>query len=201
MKNNLIIIIIIKTNDIMKNSFAIVLLVASSQALRINGDPTSAVKTPDAVRPINLHWNEDPHSVPNPLIGGPDYMTSTQARFVAENSTANAKSVEPKYWGPADWHFASEPYNAHDREYVGIESDDDDSDDDLELGSESSDDSTDDDVQDVQLKNKWHVAPDYGELDHNVVLREHDIKNGEKASGWTNPLGWTDDGADDDLVV
>ena len=47
----------------------------------------------------------------------------------------------------------------------------------------------------------WHVAPDYGELDPSVVSREHDIKNGEKASGWTNPLGWSDDGHDDDLVV
>jgi len=48
---------------------------------------------------------------------------------------------------------------------------------------------------------KWHVAPDYGELEHNVVLREKDIKNGEKASGWTNPLGWSDDGADDEKVL
>ena len=34
-----------------------------------------------------------------------------------------------------------------------------------------------------------------------VVYREADIKNGEKKSGWTNPLGWTDDGHDDDTVL
>ena len=48
---------------------------------------------------------------------------------------------------------------------------------------------------------KWHVAPDYGELDGNIMGREADIKNGEKRSGWSNPLGWTDDGHDDDLVI
>ena len=187
----------------MKKFFGIVIIVASSQAINLNGDPTSATVTPDAVRPINLHWNEDYHSVPNPLSGGPGYLTSTQARFIAENSTANAKSVEPKYWGPANWHFNSEPYNAKDKEYISLaedeESDDDSSSSDLGLDDDSS--STDIETENVQLKNKWHVAPDYGELDHNVVLREHDIKNGEKASGWTNPLGWTDNGDDDDLVV
>ena len=42
---------------------------------------------------------------------------------------------------------------------------------------------------------------DFGDMDHSVVLREGDIKNGEKASGWTNPLGWADDGTDDEAVV
>jgi hypothetical protein len=28
-----------------------------------------------------------------------------------------------------------------------------------------------------------------------------DVDNGKKFSGWTNPLSWTDDGMDDDLVV
>ena len=43
---------------------------------------------------------------------------------------------------------------------------------------------------------------DYGESDNFVLNREEDLdiaKN--KASGWTNPLSWTDDGTDDDLVV
>ena len=31
--------------------------------------------------------------------------------------------------------------------------------------------------------------------------RHEDIENGKKFSGWTNPLGWTDDGTDDELVV
>jgi len=34
-----------------------------------------------------------------------------------------------------------------------------------------------------------------------VIGREEDIGSGEKESGWTNPLGWTDDGTDDDFVV
>ena len=42
---------------------------------------------------------------------------------------------------------------------------------------------------------------DNGELDEAVVYREADIENGKKFSGWTNPLSWTDDGADDDTVV
>lgn len=42
---------------------------------------------------------------------------------------------------------------------------------------------------------------DSGELDQVVVYREDDIKNGEKFSGWTNPLRWTDDGEDDDTVL
>lgn len=47
----------------------------------------------------------------------------------------------------------------------------------------------------------WHVAPDYGELDGNVVGREHDIANGYKYSGWSNPLAKSDDGNDDDRVL
>lgn len=48
---------------------------------------------------------------------------------------------------------------------------------------------------------KWRVTPDYGELDPTVVSRERDIDNGKKFSGWTNPLGWSDDGADDEKVL
>ena len=42
---------------------------------------------------------------------------------------------------------------------------------------------------------------DNGENDDFVTLREQDIKNGEKESGWTNPLGWSDTGDDDDTVI
>ena len=42
---------------------------------------------------------------------------------------------------------------------------------------------------------------DNGENDDWVTRREQDIKNGEKESGWTNPLGWSDDGEDDDTVI
>ena len=51
---------------------------------------------------------------------------------------------------------------------------------------------------------QWHVSPDYGELDDHVIYREadgafYDEKgNGSKLSGWTNPLGWTDNSTDDD---
>ena len=47
----------------------------------------------------------------------------------------------------------------------------------------------------------WRVIPDFGEKDPNVLPREADTKNGEKFGGWTNPLAWTDDGSDDNLVV
>ena len=45
------------------------------------------------------------------------------------------------------------------------------------------------------------VKPDLGEFDEDLVTREADVKNGGKVSGWSNPLGWADDGNDDDLVV
>lgn len=42
---------------------------------------------------------------------------------------------------------------------------------------------------------------DLGDSDYTVVYREKDIANGKKFSGWTNPLGWTDDGKDDENVL
>ena len=43
---------------------------------------------------------------------------------------------------------------------------------------------------------------DNGDSDFSVVNREADInEKSEHASGWTNPLSWTDNGEDDDLVV
>ena len=53
----------------------------------------------------------------------------------------------------------------------------------------------------LESQQKWHVSPDYGELDDYVVNREKDSGNGEKNSGWTNPLGWSDEGDSDDLVL
>ena len=76
-----------------------------------------------------------------------------------------------------------------------------DSDTDEESDSESDSESDDEDNETLQLGNMWQVSPDYGELDDKIMSREHDIENGKKESGWTNPLGWTDDGHDDDLVV
>ena len=42
---------------------------------------------------------------------------------------------------------------------------------------------------------------DNGDLDNVVVYRENDIANGKKFYGWTNPIAWTDDGTDDDIVL
>ena len=51
------------------------------------------------------------------------------------------------------------------------------------------------------MRTTWMVKPDLGEFDEDLVTREADVKNGGKISGWSNPLGWSDTGADDDLVV
>jgi len=52
---------------------------------------------------------------------------------------------------------------------------------------------------------KWEVTADLGELDdHATLLREqdNDYSIGKaKFHGWTNPLGWRDDGEDDDVVL
>lgn len=55
----------------------------------------------------------------------------------------------------------------------------------------------------LQLRNKWMVDADYGENDESMVPRESytDGVSQVKASGWSNPLAWTDDGNDDDAVL
>ena len=70
------------------------------------------------------------------------------------------------------------------------------------------DEGADDDTVLVQGKSKIRydesegpTKEDNGDLDEVVVYREADVKNGEKFSGWTNPLSWTDDGDDDDTVL
>ena len=145
------------------------------------------------------HWNEDPHSSASPMVGGQEYLTSTQARFEKEKSTLNKKAVEPE--GNLPGWFASTgafqgPYNARDKEYVQVQSDD----------SDSSDSDEEEDHMNVQTEAEleWHVAPDYGELDGHGIYREADGAfydfegNGKgKLGGWTNPLSWTDDGTDD----
>merc|ERR1712086_258337 len=45
------------------------------------------------------------------------------------------------------------------------------------------------------------TMPDNGEDEESVVFREADVRNGAKASGWTNPLGWADSGEDDESVI
>jgi|TARA_B110000285_G_scaffold147014_1_gene164068 hypothetical protein len=72
----------------------------------------------------------------------------------------------------------------------------------LESDSESSDSSDDEsEAPRDEVTVLWKVDADYGELDTVVVPREADIENGKKESGWTNPLGWSDTGADDDQVL
>ena len=143
------------------------------------------------------HWNEDPHSSPAPMVGGDTYLTSTQARFEKEGSTLNKAAALPAGnlpgWFSSTGAFEG-PYNGNDKEYVEMDFDD-------------SDD--EDDQSNVQTASelKWHVAPDYGELDGHVTYREADGAfydgngNGSKLGGWTNPLSWTDDGSDDNQVV
>ena len=184
-------------------SIAILALLGAVSAVHMNK------KAP--VRSGQPHWNEDPNSIPDPLKGKP-YLTSTQARFIAENSTANMESREPT--GDQWWHFNFGPYNTADAEYTERQrdqithpdpnypiylqennDDEDESDDDMEIEDDSMV------LTNVQTGSLWRVIPDFGEKDPNIMEREKDIANGKKFSGWTNPLGWSDDGADDDLVV
>ena len=56
----------------------------------------------------------------------------------------------------------------------------------------------------IQLKHDectFTTKVDFGEADPTVVEREADIENGKKESGWTNPLGWADTGAGDEVVL
>merc|ERR1711967_125579 len=69
------------------------------------------------IHPLDRHWNEDPHSIPTPM-SGVNYMTSTQARFVAENSTANAVSSAQPDSKPLPWHYNVGAYNADSKEYL-----------------------------------------------------------------------------------
>jgi len=79
----------------------------------------------------------------------------------------------------------------------------------VQINAESSSDSSDSEEENIQTMSTttvgntvlWHVAPDYGELDDHVVAREADSGNGTKNSGWSNPLGWTDNGAGDEQFL
>ena len=51
------------------------------------------------------------------------------------------------------------------------------------------------------LHDEGPTKVDLGDSDYVVVYREKDIANGKKFSGWSNPLGWTDDGTDDEFVL
>ena len=163
-------------------------IIATASAVSING--IHSANEVDGGHPwtgpiyeSHPHMNEDPHSVPAPLRGQ-HYLTSTEARFIAENSTANAMAAEPK--GDQWWYFNYGPYNADAKEYV-------------QLPEEMEDETMV--MTNAESGSTWRVMPDYGEKDFNIVLREQDIANGKKFSGWENPLAWHDDGSDDDLVL
>ena len=69
------------------------------------------------------------------------------------------------------------------------------------MDSESDSSDSSDDEQEAprdEVTVLWKVDADYGELDNVIVPREADTGNGKKESGWTNPLGWSDTGEDDD---
>lgn len=177
-------------------SLAVMALVSTTQAIRM--------KTPDGspVYPLEFHFNEDPHSVPDP-IAGKKYMTSTQAKLIHNEQFQTA--VEPAYIPPQNNPYAPEPvyafkhhykYNLADpnpegfaRMYPAYAA----------PGAES--------FMQTNSDLKWQVTPDLGELDdHSTLLREWDNPDylsamKPKFSGWTNPLSWTDSGSDDDVVL
>ena len=168
---------------------AILALIASASAIQINWDRYQA--TP--IHHPKLHWNEDPNSVPVPLKGVP-FLTSTQARFINQNSTENQWSTEPRstQW----WFYKYSPYNVNDGEYSKNSFD-------REYVETSNFEFPEETVLTMAESGEmWRVMPDYGELDNNVVGREKDVTlHGNKFSGWSNPLSWRDSGADDDKVL
>jgi hypothetical protein len=200
------------------------LLYSSVYAIKVSSDSLGPIMPPNLVTspilPLELHWNEDYHSGPYPLAGV-GYVTSTQARLSSEGSDVEVTSKLPFGLNPdtplAQYNKDAAEYSINTlkrpyTQFVGLKSDikmgesesesESESDDDSSSSESDSDSSSsDDDDAKVQLNQKWMVAPDYGESDPTIVLRESDTGNGVKFSGWTNPLGWTDDGTDDDLVA
>lgn len=162
-------------------SIAILALISTADAVRVNTPDGFPVYTQD------YHFNEDPHSVPNPL-GGKPYLTSTQAKLFKNEQSQLAR--EPDHPYPQHNVFAPEPvyafnYINKDPRYKMFPAN-------SVLMQSNSD-------------LKWEVTADLGELDdHATLLREqdNDYSIGKaKFHGWTNPLGWRDDGEDDDVVL
>ena len=96
----------------MKTSTAVLVLIGTVNA---QSAPNSAHPAP--VYPLDFHWNEDYHSVPNPLNGKP-YLTSTQAKYVRNGQTDLAS--EPLGVNPI-FHEAHNKY-AKEPTFVEIES-------------------------------------------------------------------------------
>jgi hypothetical protein len=77
------------------------LLYSSAYAVKVHSDNLGPVMPPDLYtvnspkinHPV-LHWNEDPHSGPQPLANV-GYVTSTQARLSSEGSAVEVTSKLP----------------------------------------------------------------------------------------------------------
>ena len=65
----------------MKNFALVALLTQSSEAIKFE-----YFSEPHPISPHDYHWNEDYHSVPDP-ISGVNWMTSTQAKYFRTNQT------------------------------------------------------------------------------------------------------------------
>ena len=87
----------------MKQSIAIAMLFCSS---------SQGIKTPDG-SPVyvgEFHFNEDPHSVPNPIAGKP-YLTATQAKYLKKETWDTDTEVtdsNPNFHNQHNWK-ANEP--------------------------------------------------------------------------------------------
>lgn len=133
----------------------------------------------------------------------------------SEGLDIHIRSTEPNNENPSTKN-AYRPWNANDKEYLALKAEESESDS-SGSDSESSESDSDSDSsssgssgEDAKVQTrgglKWRVTPDYGELDANVVGREHDISNGYKAGGygltaWHNPLMDADSGEDDEKVL
>ena len=189
-------------------SFAIFALVYNVSAVKVgdpgdfvywtDGRPSDFVSEGDAVKPLMYHWNEDPHSVPDPLNKRGQTFTSTQARYFRDgklDTDTEVKDINVRYHRAYN-ELSPEPKNPTWYDFV-------------QTSADSSSDSSDSEEENVQTTATttvgntvlWHVPVDYGELDDHVVSREADSGNGTKHGGWTNPLGWTDDGTGDEQFL
>ena len=123
-------------------------------------------------------------------------MTTTQARYL-RNGTTDLSSELP---GTMDRFFnqynadSTPPVEPTFHDILGHNY--------LQESESSESESEIEEVPQDEVTVLWRVEPDLGEDDHSATLyREFDTANGAKFHGWTNPLGWTDGGDDDDRVV
>ena len=174
-------------------STVIAALFASAAAIKLDPFLSKINGALAPTEPLAFHENEDPNSVPNPMTNR-YYMTSTQAKLISKDQTD--LSAEPNDLAPQ----FREQYNAFAPEPVGKKYLDAAGPSLVQLGSDVQT-LEDSDAPEDEMTVLWMVDADYGENDHVVVGREQDTGNGIKHSGWNNPLAWTDDGNDDDLIL